>query len=221
MSTPGPPAVRARGYRGAATAVLAAVILLLVGCGTSGAAGRFGFVSPGGATDFFYPPGQRQTIQDISGPDVQSDRTIALTDYAGKVVVLNVWGSWCAPCRAEAPDLNQVAAATADQPVQFLGINVRDTRNGATDFINSFNVPYPSIFDPPLRTVASISGFPTASIPSTIIIDSNQQVAAIFLRAVKARELQATIDAVLAGTTAPSETGTTTAGSAPPTTETP
>lgn len=183
-------------------ALVAVVAVLVAGCGSGGGSRtRFGFVSPGGVTDFFYPPEQRQTIDDISGPDVQSDRTIALSDYAGKVVVLNIWGSWCAPCRAEAPDLQQVAAATTGRGVQFLGINVRDTRSGAADFIDGFALTYPSIFDPPLRTVASIRGFPTGSIPSTIIIDGNRQVAAIYLRAVTARELQATIDGVLAGST--------------------
>ena len=186
------------------TALAAVVAVLIAGCGMGGGSvARFAFVSPGGVTDFFYPPQERQTIDDLSGPDVRADRTIALSDYAGKVVVINVWGSWCAPCRAEAPDLQQVAAATADQGVQFLGINVRDNRQAASDFIDGFGLSYPSIFDPPLRTLTSIRGFPTGSIPSTIILDGNRQVAAIYLRAVTARELQATIDAVVAGSVTP------------------
>ena len=172
------------------------VLLVLVGCsGTTEVerAGRFAFVSPGGLSVLTYPEGERGTIGEISGPDVMSEATIALSDYPDTVIVLNVWGSWCGPCRAEADSLNTAATASKDLPVQFIGINVRDNRDAAADFHRGKQVPYPSIFDPSMRTLLAIQGFPTSSIPSTIILDRQHRVAQIFLRVVNTGELMQAI----------------------------
>ena len=144
--------------------------------------GSFTFVSPGGQTEFSYPFDQRGTVGNLSGPDLANkDATVALSDYAGKVVVVNFWGSWCGPCRAESDELNTAAAALAGQGVQFLGVNVKDTRDAGADFLNSKQVGYPSIFDPSMRTLLSIRGYPSGSIPSTIVIDRQGRVAHVWL----------------------------------------
>jgi len=144
--------------------------------------GSFTFVSPGGQTEFSYPVDQRGTVGDLSGPDLANkDATVALSDYAGKVVVVNFWGSWCGPCRAESDELNTAAAALAGQGVQFLGVNVKDTRDAGADFLNSKQVGYPSIFDPSMRTLLSIRGYPSGSIPSTIVVDRQGRVAHVWL----------------------------------------
>lgn len=174
------------------TALLLTVsaVLALAGCSSGrDTYGGFSFVSPGGRTDFAYPIGQRGVVEDLSGPDVTSQDTLALSDWAGQVLVINVWGSWCGPCRAEADDLNRAATALADQGVQFLGINVRDTRDGAADFMAAKQVPYPSIFDPSMRTLLAVRGYPTSAIPSTLVLDRQRRVAYIFLRVVTAEEL--------------------------------
>ena len=147
--------------------------------------GSFTFVSPGGQTEFSYPFDQRGTVGNLSGPDLANkDATVALSDYAGKVVVVNFWGSWCSPCRAESDDLNAAAAALAGQGVQFLGVNVKDTREAGADFLTSKQVSYPSIFDPSMRTLLSIRGYPSGSIPSTIVIDRQGRVAHVWLQAI-------------------------------------
>ena len=174
------------------TRVVAALFaaLLLAGCGDGGLQyGGFNFVSPGGLSELSYPPADRGTIDDLSGPDLTGDGEIYLSDYPGKVMVLNVWGSWCGPCRGEADSLNLAATLTADKGVQFLGIDVKDTRDDGAAFHTSRRVPYPSIFDPSMRTLLSLRGFPTSSIPSTIILDRQHRVAHIFLRVVTTGEL--------------------------------
>ena len=88
--------------------------MALTSCSTGSDAvaqgGTFDFVSPGGQTDIFYdPPGERGTIGDLSGPDLMVDgKTTSLDEFAGQVVVINLWGQWCGPCRGEADDLEQV-----------------------------------------------------------------------------------------------------------------
>ncbi|WP_328439002.1 redoxin domain-containing protein [Nocardia puris] len=164
--------------------------------------GTFEFVSPGGQTDIFYdPPGSRGKIGVLAGPDLMAeDKTVSVSDYAGQVVVINLWGQWCGPCRAEADDLERVYAATKDSGVQFLGINVRDSqRDKAQDFVISYKVGYPSIYDPSMRTLIALGGsYPTSVIPSTLILDRQHRVAAVFLRALLAEDLQPVIERVAA-----------------------
>ncbi|AII11237.1 TlpA disulfide reductase family protein [Rhodococcus opacus] len=184
----------------------AAVIIGVAGCASGSDAvaqgGTFDFVAPGGQTDILYdPPASRGAIGSLSGPDLMADeKSIALSDYAGQVVVINLWGQWCAPCRSEADDLERAYAATKDLGVQFLGINVRDPqRDKAQDFVIDNQVTYPSIYDPPMRTLIALGGsYPTSVIPSTLVLDRDHRVAAVFLRALLAEDLQPVIERVAA-----------------------
>lgn len=90
----------------------------------------------------------RGTIGDLTGPDLFTDEPIRLSDFTGKAVVINVWGSWCGPCRTETPELERVYAEYRDRGVEFLGIDVRDNRDTARDFITDRNVQYPPFLTP-------------------------------------------------------------------------
>ena len=180
---------------------LAILVLLaaawLSGCSTGDDAvaqgGTFEFVAPGGKTDITYdPPDSRGRPGPISGPDLlDPSRTLALTDFTGKVVVINVWGQWCGPCRAEMSQLQEVYDATRDSGVAFLGIDVRDNDIDAPrDFIRDRNITYPSIYDPAMRTMIAFGGrYPTTVIPSTVVLDREHRVAAVFLRELLAEDL--------------------------------
>lgn len=187
--------------------VLVLVLVLGVTACASGAdavagGGSFDFVSPGGRTDIFYdPPEQRGTVGALAGPDLMIDgKTTALADFPGEVVVINLWGQWCGPCRREAPELEKVFEATKDSGVQFLGIDVRDPqKDKAQDFVRDFTVSYPSIYDPPMRTLIALGGkFPTSVIPSTLVLDRHHRVAAVFLRALLAQDLEPVVRRVAA-----------------------
>lgn len=177
--------------------VLVAAVLLLAGCATGTDAvargGTFEFVSPGGKTDIFYdPPATRGVVGDLSGDSLtEPGTTVSLDRYRGQVVVLNVWGSWCGPCRAEADDLVQVA-----ERVQVIGIDVRDSRQAGADFARDFGLTYPSIFDPPGRTLLALKGIPRSVVPLTIVLDRQHRVAAVFLHAVHAQDLQPIIERI-------------------------
>jgi len=161
--------------------------------------GTFDFVSPGGQTDIFYdPPQSRGKIGTLSGPELMIDQPVDVSDFAGQVVVINLWGQWCAPCRAEADDLERVYTATKDSGVQFIGINVRDPqRDKAQDFVTDYGVSYPSIYDPPMRTLLALGGkYPTSVIPSTLILDRDHRVAAVFLRELLDEDLQPVVERV-------------------------
>jgi thiol-disulfide isomerase/thioredoxin len=196
------PRRRAAGVCAAALMLVSAV----AGCGTGSDAvasgGTFDFVSPGGKVDIFYdPPQARGKVGALSGPDLMTDgKTTSLSDFDGKVVVVNLWGQWCGPCRAEAPQLEKVFESTKDLGVQFLGIDVRDPeRDPARDFVIDHKVTYPSIWDPPMRTVIALGGhYPTSVIPSTLVLDRQRRVAAVFLRALLSQDLQPVVERVAA-----------------------
>jgi thiol-disulfide isomerase/thioredoxin len=177
--------------------IVSAAVAVLTGCSTGDDAvaqgGTFEFVAPGGQTDIFYdPPEDRGRPGALSGPDLMDPaKTISLDDFAGEVVVVNVWGQWCAPCRTEIGQLQQVYDNTRGLGVQFLGIDVRDhNRDAARDFILDRNITFPSIYDPPMRTMIAFGGkYPTTVIPSTVVLDRQHRVAAVFLRELLAEDL--------------------------------
>jgi thiol-disulfide isomerase/thioredoxin len=182
--------------------VATAVAGLLVGCSSGDDAvaqgGTFEFVAPGGKTDIYYdPPDHRGRPGPVAGSDLlDPSRTLSVDDpagpFAGKVVVINVWGQWCGPCRAEVAQLQQVYNATGADGVTLLGIDVRDNnRQAAVDFVEDRNVTFPSIYDPAMRTMIAFGGkYPTTVIPSTMVLDRSHRVAAVFLRELLAADLQ-------------------------------
>lgn len=194
---------RVSAVRAAVLALICVVPWVATGCGSAGddavaQGGTFQFVSPGGQTVITYdPPASRQRIADVYGPDVVTDQTIGLDDFAGKVVVINVWGSWCGPCRGEADDLEHVYAQNKASGVEFLGINLRDNRQAAKDFIIDRKVAFPSIYDFAGLTLAALTT-PTSVVPTTIVLDRDHRPAAVFLKAITADELGSTVQRVLA-----------------------
>ena len=155
---------------------LVLVSVLLVGCG-SGPTGTSGFVA-GDGTLTVLPVDQRPAAPLVEGTTL--DGAAWRSDSAtGKVLVYNVWGSWCAPCRAEAPVLVTASKRTADVAV-FVGLNTRDLDKAAPQaFLRAFAVPYVNLYDPDGAVLLKFSGqLPASAIPSTLLVDAKGRIAA-------------------------------------------
>lgn len=188
-----------------AVATLAVAGVLAAGCSTGrgdavSTGETFDFVSPGGQTEITYDVGERKPLAELSGPDVMDkSTTLSLDDFDGEVVLINLWGQWCAPCRSEVDDLQRLQEGNEADGFTVLGINLRDPNiQKPQDFIKDNDVTYPSIWDPSQAAVAALHGFPTSVVPSTIILDKNHKVAAVYLAEVSDIQLQPVIDELLA-----------------------
>lgn len=164
------------------TAGAGALTLVLSACsggGIEGGGGNTGFVagSDGIAT---VKKGDRDTAPRLSGETIDGD-TLDVATYKGEIVVLNVWGSWCPPCRAEAPNFVKVSKDLADQGVRFVGINTRDTSTRpARAFENEYEVTYPSLYDPTGKLLLRFEKgtLNPQMIPSTLVVDRDGRLAA-------------------------------------------
>jgi thiol-disulfide isomerase/thioredoxin len=145
-----------------------------------------------------YPTGERLDAPTLAGPTLDG-KQLALSDLAGNIVVINVWGSWCAPCRAETPDLVRLANEYASRDVRFVGINTRDNPAAAKAFVRNFNVPYPSIEDAEgLLLLNFRDTIPTTVLPTTVVIDRQGRIAARVIGPVTYNTLKGLLDDELA-----------------------
>ena len=146
------------------------------------------------------PPDQRTVLPTVSGPALGRDQILSTQDYSGQVVVINVWGSWCGPCRKEAPDL-QAAYTETSEIAQFIGITSKDYDPAQAEaFVRAFQITYPSIFDPTGKTLLAFAGqLPPSAIPSTMIIDAQGRLAVRVLGEISKITLVAMINDVASG----------------------
>ncbi len=163
-----------------------------------------GFVA-GDGSSVILPEDQRLPAPVLTGADLNGEQVDTAT-WKGEPGVINVWASWCAPCRAEAPEL--VAVAEKNPDVNFLGLDTRDTEPAARAFVEKFGIPYPNLPDPDGQLILKFSdSLPPQAIPSTLLIDSQGRVAGRFLGAVEAAELDAALKDLAAEDATPEDAG--------------
>ncbi len=189
------------------TAGLAVVPLVaLAGCtGSEFSAGEQGFVSADGKVTLVDADERQEPRGEVDGETVDGD-PVSLADHRGKVVVMPVWGSWCAPCRAEAPMLAEAARDLEDDGVVFLGIDSRDPNpSNVRKFLERFDIPYDSIYDPDGTTLLAFHGtLPPMAIPSFVFIDAEGRVAGRALDSMTRSTLYGVVEDVLGEPVEPS-----------------
>ena len=175
-----------------AAAVLAGVLLIIVLASGWAGGGHSGVTTvDGNASAVVYPAGHRPLAPEFSGTTLTGSK-LSFSDYRGQVVVLNFWGSWCVPCREEAPTLAAVASKYGPSGVSFLGVDVRDTTAGALAFTHSFHVTYPSVSDPSSAiTLDFTAKVPIAGTPTTLVVDRTGHIAGAVFGTVTYSELTA------------------------------
>ena len=169
--------------RGAAAVAVAAATLALAACAggaiaqSTPASNGQSFVSGEPGTTVF---GSRNPplAPAVTGTTLGGGR-LSLSRFRGHVLVMNFWGSWCTPCRAEAPTLASLARKFGPAGVQFLGVDIRDTPASAEAFQRNFAITYPSLTDPGDQiALAFRSTVPPAGIPTTLVISRDGRIAA-------------------------------------------
>lgn len=133
------------------------------------------------------------------GGELMTGGSWTLAQERGRVVVLNVWASWCAPCRAEAPVLQSLWEEFGQEGVTFIGLNTRDSPATALSFEKANGITYPSVVDSDGRIQLQFSGIaPPQAIPTTLVIDRDGKVAGRILGRASESTLRGLIEPLLA-----------------------
>ena len=185
--------------------VVAAGLLagLLTGCaGTQAAQSGPGdddsrYVAGNGASQVIKPTDRKPAPQ-VRGTTLDG-KPFALSELRGKTVVVNFWASWCAPCRGEAPALEQVYREQKAQGVEFVGVDIKDDPEPAKAFVRKFKVGYPSIVDPDGQVTLAFRDVPPNAVPSTLVLDRQGRIAARVIGATTYSKLSALLEQVTAG----------------------
>lgn len=187
-------------------ALAAAAALVVAGCSDDGGnsindqmrqGDQKGYVAGDGTVQVLGAD-ERETTITLEGTTLEGEPWTS-QDHLGEVVVVNVWGSWCGPCIEETPDLEEAASgfADADAPVQFIGVNSRDSVPSAVAFQDKYAISYPSLQDDGGRTRAQLQGLAVAT-PTTMVLDQHGQLAARVSGPVDASTLRGLVEDVLA-----------------------
>jgi peroxiredoxin len=193
-----------RRRRRAGSAGVLAVLLsfVLTACGSAQGSGESGFVAGDGSL-VLLDESVRAPAPEVEGVTLDGG-SWRLSDYRGEVVVLNVWASWCAPCRAEAPELQEVWEEFEGDGVQFVGLDTRDSDAAARAFVETYGITYPNVIDRDGQLQLRFADtLPPQAIPSTLVIDQQGRVAARALGRVSASSLRALIEPLLEPQPAP------------------
>jgi thiol-disulfide isomerase/thioredoxin len=177
-------------------------LLLAAGCTTgegsavdvnNGGEFRFEAGTPFGEV---IPADERATAPEFAG-DLLGGGDFDSTELSGDVAVLNFWGSWCPPCRVETPEFQEIYADVRDRGVEFVGLNVKDDEQSAEAFLASKGIEFPSLYDPRGEVALAFRDYPANAVPSTIVLDREYRVAAVYTARVSQEDLRTVVDQLL------------------------
>lgn len=178
-----------------------AVALVASGCTGKDAVdqggGNFRFVG-GTALGKTYPPADRKKAGDFTADNLAGGK-LSLSQFAGKVVVINFWATWCGPCTTETPQFDNVYRAYKPKGVAFIGIDTKDSPSSkAESFVKNNDITYPIVYDQSGETALQLGKIPAVSLPFTVIVDKHGKVAVVYLNAMTPKDLEPLLDKLLA-----------------------
>jgi peroxiredoxin len=179
-----------RSVVGRAVIGLAAAALLLTGCSSDPLADQYragdskGYIAGDGSITEI-AVAERGDPVEFAGL-TETGEPVASADYLGQVTVVNFWYASCAPCRAEADDLQSLNAQFEGKGASFLGVNVRDQAPNALAFSETYSITYPSVLDVDdgAMQLAFSGSIPPNAVPTTLVLDAEGRVAARVLGAI-------------------------------------
>jgi peroxiredoxin len=161
--------IRFRPWPWVAALAVAIAVAAAVAVGLRGRAERSGRPASAPRAPAAGPPAPDFRLRAFDG------QSISLSDFAGRVVVLNFWASWCAPCKEEMPTLESVWREFRGRGVVVLGVNVLDERRKAEAFLHAFGITYPNVFDPGQERMIA---YQVTGLPTTVFIDRQRRIRA-------------------------------------------
>ena len=180
------------------SAVLVAAVLVLSGCTSSAAKdGTFSFhgAQPVGK---LITVSDRKPVHDFSGSLLDGGK-YRLADYAGKVTVVNFWGTWCGPCKIETPQFGQIYEAYKSKGVTFVGIDVKEpSRDEPRAFVRDNRIRYPIVYDEEGETAVRLGNIPTQAMPFTVVLDKDHRVAAVYVTRLAPSDLEPVLNKLVA-----------------------
>lgn len=158
---------------------------------------NLGYVAGDGVVRQIAPDDREITIE-LTGTTLEDEEWTSV-DSRGEVLVINVWGDWCAPCHEEAEDLQEVYQHFVDagETVPFMGVNVRDSVETARAFHRRYDITYPSLVDDGGQTLVALQGMANLQ-PTTLVLDTDGRIAARVTGQVDASTLTGLVEDVLA-----------------------
>ncbi|WP_194916580.1 TlpA family protein disulfide reductase [Catenulispora rubra] len=139
---------------------------------------------------------KRTVTPALAGSTLTGDH-LDIATLRGRVVVINVWGSWCDPCRAEAPDLARLSAETTAEGVRFVGVDIRDNIGAGATFEREYGITYPSIFDGDGTAMLGFRPWIPIATPTTYVLDAKGRIAAEFFGQTRYADLQPVVQQIV------------------------
>ncbi|MEO8889746.1 MAG: TlpA disulfide reductase family protein [Jatrophihabitantaceae bacterium] len=178
-----------------------AAVLVASGCAGKDAVDQSGsdFHFVGGTSlGKTYPVADRKLAGGFTEDNLAGGK-LSLSQFAGKVVVINFWATWCGPCQTETPQFDSVYRAYKSKGVAFIGVDTKNSPSSkAQSFVKDNDITYPMVYDETGETALKLGKIPALALPFTVILDKHGRVAVVYLNSMTPKDLEPLLDQLVA-----------------------